>query len=64
VDIDAYLALLRVQHGDKACVQAVFDADEVTSEQLERISATVVLNSDDVRQMLDAQVQADTEAPS
>jgi len=52
VQFEAFHALLTVRSGELECVQALDESDEVTLEQLERISAELVLAAGDIEAIL------------
>ena len=55
VQLAAFQALLFVRYGDHECVRELDERDEVTPEQLERISAEIILTAAEIELVLAAQ---------
>jgi predicted RNA-binding Zn-ribbon protein involved in translation (DUF1610 family) len=55
VQLAAFQALLLVRYGDHECVRELGERDEVTTEQLKRISAEIILTAAEIELVLAAQ---------
>jgi hypothetical protein len=55
VRLEAFYALLMVRFREVECIKALGESDEITDEQLERISAELILTAGDIEALLEAQ---------